>query len=130
MYEAVTQGIRVAVEPFYLADQSKPDEGRYVWAYRVTIENRGDVSVQLHARYWRITDATGHAQEVRGEGVVGEQPTLQPGESFEYTSGAPLPTPTGFMGGSYQMVTGDGVQFDVEIPQFSLDSPHQSTIVH
>lgn len=130
MYEAVTQGIRVAVEPFYLADQSKPEEQRYVWAYRVTIENRGTEVVTLRSRYWCITDSTGNAQEVRGEGVVGEQPTLRPGDSFEYTSGAPLPTPTGFMGGTYQMVTDEDKWFDVEIPQFSLDSPHQSSIVH
>lgn len=130
MYEAVTRDIRVAVEPFYLADQSQPDQGRYVWAYRVTIENRSTKTVRLHSRYWRITDAAGRAQEVRGEGVVGEQPVLEPGEAFEYTSGAPLPTPSGFMGGTYQMVTLEGEWFDVEIPTFSLDSPHQSSVVH
>ncbi len=130
MYEAVTRDVRVRAEPFYLSDQSDPAEGRYFWAYRITITNQGAETVRLISRYWRITDATGQAQEVRGEGVVGEQPTLHPEESFEYTSGAPLATATGFMGGSYQMVTENGEWFDVEIPTFSLDSPHQSTVIH
>ena len=130
MYETVTRDIRVAVEPKFLDDQSEPAQGRYVWAYRVTIRNDSSTTVQLRSRYWRITDATGRIQEVRGEGVVGKQPTLRPGDSFEYTSGTPLPTPSGFMGGTYQMQTGEGEQFDVEIPTFSLDSPHQSVIVH
>jgi len=130
MYETVTRDIRVAVEPKFLADQSEPAQGRYVWAYRVSIRNDGDTTVQLRSRYWRITDGAGRVQEVRGEGVVGKQPTLRPGDSFEYTSGTPLPTPSGFMGGAYQMQSGEGEQFDVEIPTFSLDSPHQSVIVH
>jgi ApaG protein len=130
MYETVTRNIRVAVEPHFLADQSEPSQNRYVWAYRVTISNRGDRTVQLRSRYWRITDASGRVQEVRGDGVVGKQPMLKPGESFEYTSGTPLPTPSGFMTGTYQMQTGEGEQFDIEIPVFSLDSPHQSVIVH
>ena len=130
MYETITRGIRVAVEPHFLADQSEPAQNRYVWAYRVTISNGGAAPVQLRSRYWRITDAAGRVQEVRGDGVVGKQPLLAPGESFEYTSGTPLQTPSGFMGGAYQMQTGEGEQFDVEIPTFSLDSPHQSVIVH
>ncbi|HEX4890860.1 MAG TPA: Co2+/Mg2+ efflux protein ApaG [Alphaproteobacteria bacterium] len=130
MYETVTRDIRVAVEPHYLADQSEPAQNRYVWAYRVTISNQGGCTVQLRSRYWRITDAAGRVQEVRGDGVVGKQPMLAPGESFEYTSGTPLPTPSGFMGGAYQMRTSEGEQFDVEIPTFSLDSPHQSVSVH
>ncbi len=130
MYETVTRDIRVAVEPKFLDDQSEPAQGRYVWAYRVTIRNDSSTTVQLRSRYWRITDATGRIQEVRGEGVVGKQPTLRPGDSFEYTSGTPLPTPSGFMGGTYQMQTGEGEQFDVEIPTFSLDSPHQPVSVH
>lgn len=130
MYEAVTRHIRVQAEPCYLSDQSDPAEGRYFWAYRITITNEGTETVRLISRYWRITDANGQAQEVRGEGVVGEQPTLHPEESFEYTSGAPLTTATGFMGGSYQMVSDKGEWFDVEIPTFSLDSPHQSTVIH
>ena len=130
MYETVTRDIRVAVEPKFLDDQSEPAQGRYVWAYRVTIRNDSSTTVQLRSRYWRITDATGRIQEVRGEGVVGKQPTLRPGDSFEYTSGTPLPTPSGFMGGAYQMQSGEGEQFDVEIPTFSLDSPHQPVSVH
>ena len=130
MYETITRDIRVAVEPHFLADQSDPAQNRYVWAYRVTISNGGAGTVQLRSRYWRITDAAGRVQEVRGPGVVGKQPVLAPGESFEYISGTPLPTPSGFMGGTYQMQSGEGEQFDVEIPTFSLDSPHQSVIVH
>lgn len=130
MYEAVTRDISVAAEPFFLADQSEPEQNRYFWAYHIVIRNRGVQTVQLRTRYWRITDAAGRVQEVRGEGVVGEQPVLAPGQSFEYTSGAPLPTPTGFMGGAYQMVTQDGEKFEVVIPTFSLDSPHQSAVRH
>ena len=130
MYETITRYIRVAVEPQFLADQSDPAQNRFVWAYRVVISNRGGITVQLRSRYWRITDAAGRVQEVRGDGVVGKQPVLAPGESFEYTSGTPLPTPSGFMSGAYQMQTGEGERFDVEIPAFSLDSPHQHVIVH
>ncbi len=130
MYETVTRDIRVAVETHYLPDQSDPAQNRYVWAYRVTISNGGSATVQLRSRYWRITDAKGRVQEVRGDGVVGKQPVLGPGESFEYTSGTPLPTPSGFMSGAYQMQSGEGEQFDIAIPAFSLDSPHQSAIVH
>ena len=97
----------------------------FVWAYQVKIENHGPATVQLQERYWRITDANGLVQEVRGSGVVGEQPILEPGETFEYTSGTPLNTPSGIMVGSYSMQTNQGDQFDVDIPAFSLDSPHQ-----
>lgn len=124
-YEKITRGIAVRVQPFYLEDQSTPEEGHYVWAYRVRIENKGDETVQLRTRYWRITDARGRIQEVRGSGVVGEQPVLKPGEMFEYTSGCPLPTSSGFMVGSYQMESADGETFDIAIPAFSLDSPDQ-----
>ena len=123
MYDATTHQIRVSVEPIYLDDQSAPDENYYVWAYRISIENQGNQTVQLRDRYWRITDAQGRVQEVRGPGVVGEQPVLQPGEVFEYTSGAPLSTPSGFMVGSYRMEGPGGSSFDVAIPAFSLDSP-------
>jgi ApaG protein len=126
MYSAVTRAIRVTVEPIYLEDQSSPSEDHYVWAYQVKIENGGSETVQLRNRYWRITDAMGRSQEVRGEGVVGEQPTLRPGQSYEYTSGTPLGTPSGIMMGSYEMETQAGERFDVEIPAFSLDSPHQA----
>jgi ApaG protein len=127
-YTETTQGIRVSVRSFYLADQSEPERSHFVWAYRVTIENRGNRTVQLLKRSWRITDGLGRTQQVHGEGVVGEQPVLDPGQSFEYTSGTPLSTPSGFMRGAYHMVvTATGEPFDVTIPAFSLDSPHQPT---
>ncbi|HEX6957715.1 MAG TPA: Co2+/Mg2+ efflux protein ApaG [Ferrovibrio sp.] len=125
MYQQTTRGIQITVQPIFLDEQSSPDEGYYVWAYNVKIENGGTQTVQLRSRYWRITDARGRIDEVRGPGVVGEQPILEPGESFEYTSGTPLPTPSGFMVGTYQMVAEDGEEFDVAIPAFSLDSPHE-----
>ena len=125
MYISTSNDITVTVSPIFLEDQSDPDDDHFVWAYQVRIENHGPVTVQLRARYWRITDANGLVQEVRGSGVVGEQPVLEPGESFEYTSGTPLGTPSGIMMGSYQMQTDVGDQFDVDIPAFSLDSPHQ-----
>jgi ApaG protein len=124
-YTATTRAIRVQVQPTYLEDQSSPDENYYVWAYRVRIENLGQETVQLLNRYWKITDAGGRVQEVRGPGVVGEQPVLAPGESYEYTSGCPLPTPSGIMVGSYEMETREGEIFDIAIPAFSLDSPFQ-----
>ena len=124
MYHETTRSIRVTVEPFYLEDQSSPSDNHFVWAYQVRIENLGTDTVQLVNRYWRITDSLGRVQEVRGAGVVGEQPTLKPGESFEYTSGTPLPTPSGIMVGSYEMETAQGARFDVAVPAFSLDSPY------
>jgi ApaG protein len=130
-YSETTRNIRVTVRAFYLEDQSQPEEGRYVWAYRVTIENRGLETVQLISRSWHITNGLGRAQHVHGEGVVGEQPVLDPGESFEYTSGTPLDTPTGFMAGAYHMLApASGESFDVTIPAFSLDSPHQDLRLH
>lgn len=123
MYTAITREIAVSVHPQYLREQSEPDEHRYVWAYTIQIENHGAETVQLISRHWRITDQLGRTQEVRGEGVVGEQPVLHPGEAFEYTSGVPLCTPSGIMAGSYRMTTGDDEAFDVEVPAFSLDSP-------
>src|ERR1700730_1911108 len=126
MYSEITRSIKVSVEPFYLEDQSSPAEGRYVWAYHVRIENGGLETVQLRNRHWQITDNRGQMQEVRGAGVVGEQPVLAPGESFEYTSGPPLPTPSGIMVGSYEMETRGGDSFWVRVPAFSLDSPHQA----
>ena len=125
MYDEVTQSIRVTVKPVYLEDQSAPDENHYVWAYQVRIENLGEETVQLVNRYWQITDSLGRVQEVRGAGVVGEQPTLHPGEAFEYTSGTPLPTPSGIMVGTYEMKGSNGRRFNVAVPAFSLDSPHQ-----
>lgn len=123
MYKATTRAIQVTVEPQYLPDQSEPEKSQYVWAYRVRIENGGDVSVQLRSRHWKITDGLGRLQEVKGPGVVGKTPLLRPGEVFEYTSGTPLSTPSGIMGGTYQMVDEAGVKFDIEIPTFSLDTP-------
>jgi len=126
MYSATTRSIKVTVEPHFLEDQSSPVDDHFVWAYRVRIENQSGETVQLRRRHWRITDGMGRVQEVRGPGVVGEQPVLAPGQSFEYTSGTPLSTPSGIMVGTYQMETGNGEHFDVDIPAFSLDSPHQS----
>ncbi|MDF2765142.1 MAG: apaG [Rhodospirillales bacterium] len=126
MYSEITRDIRITVRPFYLEDQSSPEEMHFVWAYHVRIENQGPQTVQLRNRYWRITDSLGRIQEVRGAGVVGEQPVLRPGEAFEYTSGTPLTTPSGIMVGTYQMETESGELFEVKIPAFSLDSPHQS----
>ena len=125
MYSQITRSIKVTVKPFYLEDQSSPADDHYVWAYQVRIENCGGETVQLRRRHWRITDNRGQMQEVRGPGVVGEQPVLRPGESFEYTSGTPLATPSGIMVGTYDMETRDGETFAVDIPAFSLDSPHQ-----
>ena len=123
MYSEVTRAISVSVDPFYVEEQSEPAENRWVFGYRVIIENLGAAPVQLMSRHWRIMDGLGRMVEVKGEGVVGEQPMLEPGESFEYTSGTPLPTPSGIMTGSYQMLGADGRWFDVEIPAFSLDAP-------
>ncbi|WP_266063880.1 Co2+/Mg2+ efflux protein ApaG [Brucella intermedia] len=123
MYRAVTREIEVSVEPFYLEDQSDPDENRYVWGYRITIANNSTETVQLRSRYWQITDANGHVEEVRGAGVVGEQPTLEPGDSFQYSSGCPLTTTSGVMVGRYQMQGNGGSMFEVDIPAFSLDMP-------
>ncbi|HRQ82641.1 MAG TPA: Co2+/Mg2+ efflux protein ApaG [Azospirillaceae bacterium] len=125
MYSKVTRGIRITVEPRFLEDQSSPVENHFVWAYHVRIENEGVETVQLRTRYWQITDGLGRVQEVRGPGVVGEQPVLDPGGAFEYTSGTPLATPSGIMRGSYRMETPDGGFFDAVVPAFSLDSPHQ-----
>ncbi len=130
MYEKTTRNISVSVRSFYLEEQSAPDEDRFVWAYRVNIENRGEETVQLLHRHWRITDKLGRLQEVQGPGVVGEQPVLKPGESFEYTSGCPLGTPSGIMAGTYQMSTPGGERFDIEIPAFSLDSPYDTAAIN
>ena len=130
MYEATTRTIRVTVKPVYLDDQSSPIDDHYVWAYHVRIENLGVETVRLRDRHWRITDARGRVHEVRGAGVVGEQPVLRPGEAFEYTSGTPLDTLSGIMVGDYAMETEGGEQFTVAIPAFSLDSPYQQRNVH
>lgn len=122
-YSATTRGIDVEVVPFYLADRSEPAEQRWVWGYRITIANNSDAVIQVLARHWRITDGLGRLEEVQGPGVVGEQPELRPGDSFQYTSGCPLRTPSGIMVGSYTVRDGDGAFFDVDVPAFSLDLP-------
>jgi ApaG protein len=124
-YSETTRSLTVTVEPTFLEEQSSPSENQFVWAYKVRIENHGQQTVQLLRRHWRITDALGRVHEVKGPGVVGEQPVLRPGDSFEYTSGTPLTTPSGIMAGSYQMENDVGEHFDIMIPAFSLDSPHQ-----
>lgn len=129
-YTQTTRGITISVDPIFLDDQSDPDSGLYFWAYHVVIRNNGSDTVQLKSRYWRITNAMGVLQEVRGEGVVGEQPVLGPGEAFEYTSGTPLSTPSGIMGGSYQVTSKGGDAFDIDIPTFSLDSPYEGRAVN
>jgi ApaG protein len=116
--------IQVDVETQYLDEQSAPEQNRFVFAYTVTIRNTGTVPARLLSRHWIITDANGKEQEVRGEGVVGEQPHLKPGEGFQYTSGTMLETPVGSMRGSYQMIADDGKDFDAEIPPFTLSLPH------
>ena len=128
-YSATTRGITVRVEPIYLDLHSSPSDSRYIWAYRIVIENKGTETVQLRSRHWRIMNSQGSVNEVKGQGVVGEQPVLKPGESFEYSSNAPLNTPSGLMTGTYQMQTESGEIFNVEIPSFSLDSPHHTTFV-
>jgi ApaG protein len=123
-YEHITRGIRIRVMPQYSDDQSTADEGYYFWTYTVEIANESEETVQLKSRLWRITDAHGRTEEVRGPGVVGQTPVIPPGQSFTYTSGCPLPTPSGIMVGSYQMSGEKGELFDVAIPAFSLDSPY------
>lgn len=124
MYRAVTRGIQVSVTPEFRPERSEPDENQFFWTYRVEIVNLSGERVQLRSRYWRITDASGKVQEVRGPGVVGEQPVIEPGAAFDYVSGCPLSTPSGFMAGHYLMVSQRQETFQVEIPAFSLDSPY------
>jgi ApaG protein len=123
MYRAITRQIEVTVEPNYLPERSSAENRQFFWSYTVVITNSGEETVQLRTRHWVITDASGRTQEVRGEGVVGEQPVLAPGERFEYTSGVPLPTASGFMAGRYQMENESGEKFEIDVPAFSLDSP-------
>jgi len=129
-YKAITRGIAVSVEPTYLEADSSPSHSQYLWAYRVLIENQGRETVQLLSRHWMITNARGELTEVRGPGVIGKQPFLKPGESHAYTSGTPLNTPSGMMGGSYQMESDSGERFDIEIPTFWLNSPNQDVLLH
>ena len=122
-YMALTRGVKVEVTPRFLPEQSDPARARYAWAYTVRIENVGALALQLVSRRWIITDALNRVEEIEGPGVVGEQPTLAPGEAFEYTSGCPLSTPSGMMRGAYRMLTASGESFDAEIPEFSLHLP-------
>lgn len=130
MYRAVTRDVEVTVKPSFSAERSSPANGYYFWTYTIAITNLGDDTVHLKTRHWRITDALGRLQEVKGPGVVGEEPVLKAGESFEYTSGVPLPTPSGFMVGSYGMATPAGEHFDIEIPAFSLDSAYAKRTIN
>ncbi len=130
VYERKTHDIRVKVKPAFLDDQSDPDENHYLWSYTVTIENDGKEPVQLMSRYWHITDGLGRSQEARGPGVVGAQPVIAPGQTFQYTSGCPLPTASGHMVGRYQMQTASGEAFEAEIPAFLLESPHERRQIH
>src|SRR5579872_6052053 len=122
MYRAVTHNIEVVVTPRFVPDRSSPENSYFFWAYTIAITNRGTDTVQLKTRHWRITDANGRRQEVRGTGVVGEEPVLKAVEHFEYTSGVPLQTPSGFMAGTYGMMGANGEHFEIEIPAFSLDA--------
>ncbi|WP_321499062.1 Co2+/Mg2+ efflux protein ApaG [Breoghania sp.] len=130
MYSEETNGISVVVEPTYLADQSAPADDHYFWAYTVRIVNQSETTVQLISRHWKITDAAGRVQEVRGAGVVGEQPVLRPGASYQYTSGCPLSTTSGFMVGSYEMESERGDLFSVAIPAFPLDIPDMPRVLN
>lgn len=130
MYRATTNGVQVTVEPQFLPEHSDPRAERYVWAYRIEIRNVGDRTVRLRNRHWHITDALGRTEEVRGPGVVGEEPTLVPGGAFQYTSGCPLRTPSGIMVGTYEMELENGERFLVDIPAFSLDLPNKPVTVN
>ena len=123
MYRQTTRAIQVTVEPAFVEGESAPDEGHYFWSYRIEIANLGSEVVRLRSRHWVITDANGRREEVRGAGVVGKQPVLRPGETFAYTSGCPLSTPSGIMVGTYQMQNEEGELFSIAIPAFSLDLP-------
>lgn len=131
MYEAETAGLVVRVEPQFLPEESDPDANRFMWAYTIEIENRSPETVKLVSRYWRIMDENGLTQEVRGAGVVGQQPVLEPGASFRYTSGCPLGAPSGVMVGAYSMQrVENGDAFEIAVPAFPLDSPHQSKLAN
>lgn len=129
-YEATTHGICVQVQPEFRDEESSPDRGLYLWSYHVVITNRSLDTVQLLSRYWKITDGTGQTHEVSGEGVIGQTPRLIPGDAFSYTSGVPLPTPSGFMQGRYILRSDDGKTVLAEIPAFSLDSPHHTISIN
>jgi ApaG protein len=130
MYRTVTRQIEVTVEPNFLPDRSSAEKSQYFWSYTIVITNSGQETVQLKTRHWIITDASGRKQEVRGEGVIGKQPVLAPGERFEYTSFVPLATTSGFMTGRYEMVSKTGERFEIDVPTFSLDSPDNKRVLN
>ncbi len=130
VYEKTTHGVSVSVNPEYLEDQSAPDDGQFTWAYHVHIKNVGERTVQILTRHWKITNIKGESHEVIGDGLVGKQPVLEPGDVFEYTSGTPLTTPSGFMSGTFHAVAEGGEILDLKVPDFSLDSPYTRTAVH
>ena len=130
MYSKTTNGVTVTVTPYFLDDQSSPQESHFVWAYQVNIKNSGNKSIKLNHRNWFIIDANGKVINVQGEGVVGEFPTIEPGESFEYTSGTPLKTNNGIMQGFYLVSQDNGEKLKIDIPAFSLDSPYNKKTVH
>ena len=130
VFEKTTQGITVSVEPVFLDNQSNPSQSHFVWAYHVIIRNDSARAVRLRSRYWHITDARGQIEEVEGDGVVGEQPLIETGDTYEYTSGTPLTTSCGLMRGAYVMEIENGETFEVDIPLFSLDSPYQNHVIH
>ena len=130
MYQTETRRIAVSVTPRFMPERSSVEKSYFFWSYTIEITNRGEQTVQIKTRHWKITDAFGRVQEVKGAGVVGEEPVLEPGASYEYTSGVPLPTPSGIMMGSYGMVTPGGERFDIDIPPFSLDGPETRRTVN
>jgi ApaG protein len=130
MYKTTTRAIEVSVEPTFVEAESSPGDNRYFWAYTIEITNTGDEVVRLRSRHWRITDGNGRTEEVRGAGVVGKQPLLKPGETFSYTSGCPLTTPSGIMVGTYQMQNEEGELFSIAVPPFSLDLPDERRVVN
>lgn len=130
MYRAVTRNIEVKVDPRFLADQSIPEEHQYFWSYSIEITNLGDETVKLISRHWKITDGLGRLHEVKGAGVIGQQPVIEPGSTFRYTSGCPLETPEGIMAGTYQMLSETGQSFEVEVPAFSLDSDTKKRLLN
>lgn len=130
MYRATTRNVQITVTPEYSSERSEPSDGEYFWAYTIEILNLGEEAVQLISRHWKITDANGRTEEVKGAGVVGKQPVLRQGERFEYTSGVPLKTPSGLMSGTYQMVTEDGDDFEAVVPAFSLDAPSAKRVLN
>lgn len=130
MFSKTTHDIKITAKPVYLEEHSRPEFNRYVWAYIIRIENHSDKTVRLTHRHWQITDARGRTEQVEGPGVVGEQPTIKPGTSFEYTSGCPLDTSSGFMSGSYDMISEEGEMLSIAIPTFSLDLPDSITVRH